>query len=403
MIDDCMHDDYRSIPQETSELFKKHYVTLPEEAVDESLNKGDDLNLAKLIEEKLANVEVKFDAVIGSTGVISNSTAVAVSKSGGRGMSGNTIDRFEEMVMEKAGPIITVNIPDGARKSLNLLFANSARGLAVRVIVIVGKGAKLSLLEWYTSYGDSPSFSGVVHRLEADENSDIEINALHSERKSTIVASYFSNSAGENAAIRVNSVYIGGSHDRVRNEFNADSHGSSIEANEIVFGSGEQKFDLMSKISNSGAHSRAVLNSGAAMDESSTCFLKGYAKINHGAKLATSNIHQEGLLLSRDSKILALPDMSIDESDVKATHSASAGPLDDDKLFYMMARGIDIKNSKELVTTAFLTKVVSKIRDPVAKELALSMVAKKISDGSFGGLPEIKSVGVWETAEHKKR
>ncbi len=397
MNDDLMHESYKDIPQETSELYKKHYVALPVETVDSSLEKENDLDLAKFARDRLADVKIAFDAIIGSTGAIVNNPAISVSKAEDRGTRGPPSDRFEETVAETATSEIVVRVANNSRKSLNLLFVNSSRGLAARVKIVAGNGAALSLLEWYSSAGDSPSFSGVVHRIEALDDSNIEINALHSEGRSTVSASYFSNNIGAGSSLMVNGVYVGGSHTRVRNAFDASSRGCTVEANEVVLGSEEQKFDLMSKISNIGTNTNAQLNSSAAMDGASYCYLKGYAKIYHGAKLAVSNIPQEGLLLSGSSKVIALPDMSIDESDVKAAHAASAGPLDEDKLFYMMSRGIDGSISKGLITEAFLTKVISRIRSPVARELAMSMVSKKIDDGGFGGLPEIRSMGVWDT------
>ena len=386
------------IPQETNELFKKHYVALPEEAIEGSLEREEDMDLDRFVRDGLAGVAISFDAIIGSTEVITHNTAITIAKRTGDDTHNAADDMFESIVEEKHRHVVEIRVPDNAKKSLNILFVNSSKGLAAKVKIIVGKRADLSLLEWYSSAGDNISFAGVIHSVEAGDGSNVEINALHNEGKSTISASYFNGSVGENAKLFSNGTYIGGSHVRVRNVFDADTDGSSIEANEIALGAGEQKFDLMSRISNIGKNTRAVLNSTAVMDDSATCFLKGYAKIYHGAKSAFSNIHQEGLLLSKDSKITALPDMSIDESDVKATHAASAGPLEEDKLFYMMSRGIKAKSAKELITAAFLTRVISKIRNPIAKELAMSMVSKKINDGSYGNLPEMQSVGVWDAS-----
>ena len=390
-----MHNNYKGISQETSELFKKHYIALPDKEIEDSLGKGNDMDLNRFVDEGLRGTALNFDAVIGSTGIISNSSdIIAVRKASGEHSSAAS-DRFEEMIEERHDSVVEIKVPDHTEKSLNIMFVNSSKGLASKVKITVGAEAKLSILEWYTSINGDVSFSGIVHRVETGDGSDVEINALHSEGYATVSAYYFNDSIGKNSKLIANSVYIGGSHVRVRNAFDADARGSSIEVNEVALGVNAQKFDIMSKISNIGEGTKAILSSSAVMDGAATCFLKGYAKIHHGAKTAISNIHQEGLLLGKESKIVALPDMSIDESDVKASHAASAGPLDEDKMFYMMSRGIGAAGATGLITAAFLAKVVSRMRNPVARELAMSMVLEKIEDGSCERLPKIKSLDIW--------
>jgi Fe-S cluster assembly protein SufD len=87
----------------------------------------------------------------------------------------------------------------------------------------------------------------------------------------------------------------------------------------------------------------------------------------------------KALLLSDDSQINTKPQLEIFADDVKCTHGATIGQLDDDQMFYLRARGIARPEARNMLIHAFAGDVVNGIRVEPVRELALRLVDEKLS------------------------
>ena len=81
---------------------------------------------------------------------------------------------------------------------------------------------------------------------------------------------------------------------------------------------------------------------------------------------------ERGMLLSRESRARAIPGLEIDTNEVKATHSASVSQIEDDKIFYMMSRGLSTEDSKKMIALGFF--------EPVIQKMLLDEMKTKISN-----------------------
>ena len=228
------------------------------------------------------------------------------------------------------------------------------------------------------------------------KGSDVEISILHNENEHTKVVSLIKGEALDDSKLSMNFIYNGAIETKAINILSSNGDGSRIHVNEIVYGSGDQKFDINTYIANSKPRSQAFLESGAVLDGNSLCILKGFADINKWTKGAKSRITQRGILASENAHIDALPDMKIDYSDeVSATHSAATSPIDKEALFYLNSRGIPEDEARRLFISAFAMKYMMNISEPFALELASSIVRGRIEGREFGSLPELSSKGIW--------
>lgn len=160
-------------------------------------------------------------------------------------------------------------------------------------------------------------------------------------------------------------------------------------------GSGSQKFDISTRIINAAPHTNASLESKAALMDNSFCILKGFAKINKGAGKAKSYVHERGILLNKDARIEGLPDMSVDENDVKATHSSATAPIDPDSVFYLMSKGIEENGVKKLIVTGFFANSLARIQNNIMKELSMSLINGKLENRIYGSIPKMDARNIW--------
>lgn len=100
-----------------------------------------------------------------------------------------------------------------------------------------------------------------------------------------------------------------------------------------------------------------IENYGVSNDRSSLIF-EGIGKINKGMNQSVARQSNKGIVLGDVSRLEANPLLLIDEYDVVASHGAAIGKIDDEQLYYLMSRGLTLKNAERLIINGFLSPVL---------------------------------------------
>lgn len=95
----------------------------------------------------------------------------------------------------------------------------------------------------------------------------------------------------------------------------------------------------------------------------------GMIKILKGAQKSNDFLQQDSLLLSEEASANAVPGLEIEADDVKASHAATAAPLNADQLFYLRSRGIPEKDATQMVAEAFLSPAMKTINEQLRRSL----------------------------------
>ena len=397
-------ENYDKLPQERSEIYKRYFINIPLDlktlgngAPDTGLG-----NCRSRILDGFSRFNTKFDIILG-TGIFTDSQNPFVRVEGPEYLSTSLKDSMHRTDEDKyvayinafVDKCVVVDVPDDGKANINMLMLNSAKPLNVRIFVKAGNNSKLNVFQYFGSETSTASALGTIHEISLGNNSEMEINALHNEDSNTVNLSFTKSRIGEDSRLRFNAVYSGASHTRVRNVIEATGNGSKIDANEIVLGSSEQKFDIGTYIINRGSHTSASLESKAALMDKSFCIMKGFAKIEKGATKAKSYVHERGILLDRGAKVDSLPDMSVDENDVKATHSSATAPIDPESVFYLMSKGIDELGVRSLLVSGFFSNSMAKVQSNIMKEMSMSLINSKLETKTYGTMPKIDTRNVW--------
>ncbi len=398
---------YRSLPIETNEIYKKYYVNIKldgfgaEDEVDINKNESETELLALDIAEK---TKIKFNAIISDHSVKSFDKDLKISDSESVGIASLTDKMFKSSEDKLAAfsnansnRFIFIELGDSEHKKVNLLFVNRC-SLNVQVMVKTGKKSDLTVLEFFASASDADSLVTALHETNIGEDSNVEINMVHNENDRVNIVNLYKARLHDRSKLKANFVYSGGCATKTRTHVDSDGIDSNAEITEFAFGAENQRFDISTAITNKKRRSAAILDSGAVLDGSSQCMLKGFAKVENGTKGCLSRITERGILLSKDAHIDALPDMSIDYSDeVKATHSAATSPIDEDALFYLQSRGLEEKVAKRMFIIAFVSKYVSKMNDGISSEIAMSIILDRLEGGIPGNIPGITANKIWKS------
>jgi Fe-S cluster assembly protein SufD len=96
----------------------------------------------------------------------------------------------------------------------------------------------------------------------------------------------------------------------------------------------------------------------------SRAIFNGCVKVAHGAQRTAALQSNRNLLLGENAEIDTKPELEIDNDDVKCSHGATIGRLDDDQLFYIMSRGIEAERARAILSRAFAEDVCKRIEAP---------------------------------------
>ncbi|MCQ2793307.1 MAG: SufD family Fe-S cluster assembly protein [Bacilli bacterium] len=110
---------------------------------------------------------------------------------------------------------------------------------------------------------------------------------------------------------------------------------------------------------NVGSTKALMDNYGVARDKSKIVF-SGVNHIKNGSKKSITNQVAKIIVFDKDSIGVASPILRIDENDVSASHSASVGQLNSDHMFYLMSRGLNKNEARELITRGYLQPISEK-------------------------------------------
>lgn len=170
-----------------------------------------------------------------------------------------------------------------------------------------------------------------------------------------------------------------GSHiTKAETKTNLNGEGSSVKNFGIFFGNNKEQFDFSTiTIHNSPRTSSDMLIKGA-LDNNSKAVYRGTIHIKKDAPFSSGYQKEDTLLLGPGAEADPIPELLIDNNNVKCSHGASIGEIDKEKLFYMMSRGLNEREAKEEFVKGFFNPVLDKIKEKNIQEDIRRIIEKRL-------------------------
>jgi len=260
-----------------------------------------------------------------------------------------------------------IAVPDGVEvaEPVELLFVvtSGSSPLAVqpRNLIRMGERAQLSVVETYAGLGTQPYFTNVVTEVLVGAGAVLEHDRLQTENAHAYhIGSTFMR-LGERSVATSNSIALGGL--LVRNGVTARFAGQHAECtlNGLSLATGAQHVDNHTTIDHALPNCVSHELYKAIHDGQSRGVFNGKIFVRKDAQKTDAKQTNKTLLLSDDATMDTKPQLEIFADDVKCTHGATIGQLDDDQVFYLRARGIGEEQARDILTFAFAGDVVDRI------------------------------------------
>ena len=154
--------------------------------------------------------------------------------------------------------------------------------------------------------------------------------------------------------------------------------GGRMKSVTVFFGSGGQHQDYTAAVEHVGPHTASDILARGVMRDRARSIFTGESAIRKGAVRTDARQKEQTLMLSDSARADAIPSLIIEDNDVFASHSASAGPVEAGVLYYLESRGIPEREAERLVVHGFLEPVVSQIHLPTVRDWVRRLVDVKL-------------------------
>ncbi len=259
-----------------------------------------------------------------------------------------------------------------------LLLDSPRSGVVDQTFIVAEESSKLVFLEELYSKGSGgPSLLASTVEIRARPSSHVDFSSIQLLDEQAVHISTRDVETLNDARATASSLELGGAVSRSRTNFLLNGRGSLAEGFEIFFTDARQRYDFETNLFHNSPDSTGSTQARGVLKGESQSIFKGMIKIVKTAKNSRSYLAHHAMLLDRTAKSDAIPGLEIDNNEVKATHSASVAQIDDEQLFYLMARGLPLDETKRMVVLGFFEPVLSRIPIEQTREGARFMIEGK--------------------------
>lgn len=269
-----------------------------------------------------------------------------------------------------------LNIPPGTviRDPIHLLFISTGGGSErvshPRNLIVAGENSQVSIIESYVGMRQDVYFTNVVTEMSIDRGAIVEHDTFQDESVRAFHIGTMYVHQGGASRFTSNAVSIGGA--LVRNNVNVvlDAEGCECTLNGLSMAAGTQHVDNHTLIDHAkpGCVSHELYKS--ILDGKARGVFNGKIFVRRDAQKTDAKQTNKTLLLSDEATIDTKPQLEIFADDVKCTHGATVGQLDEEQIFYLRSRGIPVETARDILTYAFASDVVNRIHvEPLREQL----------------------------------
>jgi Fe-S cluster assembly protein SufD len=245
-------------------------------------------------------------------------------------------------------------------------------------VVDIQNGAAVSFVEASTSSGPGEHFANYVVQLNLAELATVDYVRIQQRARNHIQTAKLVATIADGAEFRHCGFDLGGS--LTRNEIVAKLQGrnSSAVLNGLYLAGDQQHIDNHTRVDHEVGPSISSEEYRGILNRKSRCVWNGKAIVHKGADGADANQSNHNLLLSGDAEIDTKPELEIYADDVKCSHGATVGQMDESALFYLRSRGLDKSEATLLITRAFASKLISMMTVAAAGEYVAKAVDERL-------------------------
>ncbi|MEZ4846011.1 MAG: Fe-S cluster assembly protein SufD [Bdellovibrionota bacterium] len=281
--------------------------------------------------------------------------------------------------MAREGVVIQIQKQAVIETPIYLVYRSSNKqALQYRNLILAQEFSKAKIVEIFLSDHASESWTVPVTQIQTSTGANIEHVIIQDQSLNSHHTGLVIGRLENDSRLATYSFSFGGNV--VRNDIHMilDGQGAQCVMDGLYVASQSQIMDHHTTVSHLKPHcSSFETYKGVLMDDAHGIF-QGKIVVAENAQKTDANQMNQNLLLSTSAKVNTAPQLEILADDVKCAHGATIGKLDEDQVFYLRSRGIDVDTAKQMLISAYAGEVISKITIPEVVDDLERKLARKI-------------------------
>jgi Fe-S cluster assembly protein SufD len=273
-----------------------------------------------------------------------------------------------------------VQVPDGVavETPIQLVYICSAGKpgdtVQPRNLIVAGANSHVTIVESYLATTETAYFTNAVTEIFAGDHAFVEHLKFQDEALAAFHIAAIHGEFGRASNVNIHSFALGGKLSR--NSIRTKLAGEGLECvlNGLYLTRGEQLADHYMVVEHAQPHCASHEYFNGILDDKSRGVFHGRILVQQIAQKTDAKQTNKNLLLSDDASADTKPQLEIYADDVKCTHGATIGQLNDESIFYLRSRGIGPDTARQMLIHAFAGEIIERIKCEPARELMDKLV-----------------------------
>lgn len=300
--------------------------------------------------------------------------------------SGNAFTALNTACIEH-GCLIRIPSHIALEQPVHLLFISGMHAQPFasypRTMIILGDHARATVIESYSGADEGAYFTNTVTEAWVQPGSVLQHYKIQNEGRGGYHVGNFAVRQEQDSLVDSFSMSLGGN--LVRNDISVqlNAEGSAARLHGLYLAGERQHVDHHTRIDHLVPRTRSHENYRGVLDGQARGVFNGKVIVHAGAQGTEAAQSNANLLLSDDAEVDTKPELEIYADDVKCSHGATVGQLDEKMLFYLRSRAIDNATARSILTFAFAEEILKEISLTPLRQRLEQMVIERLPDAAL--------------------
>lgn len=300
-----------------------------------------------------------------------------------KGANGKSIgEKFDHYIsgFGKVGLLVLSNHKqaDMPVVKIDYKMEDSNANYPIEQLIVAEEGAKLSvIIDLHAPKAEALQYFGKT-KIVTKAGAHVKVVKIQRFESDAHIFDLNVSHVEEGAKLEVIDLQIGGNYKAVSHESNLEGRRAYSEMKSAYYGEGKERLDLSYTMSHQAKQTESVILAKGALAEQAQKVFRGNLFFKTGASESVGKEQEFVTMLSKEAQTDSFPALMCSEDDVIGEHAASIGQVDEEKLFYLMSRGLSEIEAKRLLVKASFDEVIGQIEDDALETILYEEIERRI-------------------------
>jgi Fe-S cluster assembly protein SufD len=293
-----------------------------------------------------------------------------------------TDDYFERLNAAFSPDVVVIDVPAGAYIDKPIIITHLVDDNVMafpRVVINAGEQSQFTVAEYALSAGSGEALLVSFTELNIAAAANVGYTNVQVLNDRSKAIAYQASTVERDATFASSTVALGGTYARVRTDSRLVGKGATSRLDAVYFGTGNQMHDFRTIQDHRAPKTTSDLLFKGVVSGRSHSVYSGLIRVEKGAAGTNAFQTNRNLVLDEGARADSVPNLEIEENDVRCSHASAVGPVDEEQLYYLESRGVPTEVAERLIVTGFLHEMLGRLPVTEVRDLLSAEVTNRLA------------------------